>query len=90
MPAVGVVDGGWVVGEVFEGEEEGGEADELVGWLGWSVYGIWDMGYSRGEGEREMLKEDTYVDSCREGDGGGGGERLKRVFIAHIYYLLGL
>ena len=34
MPAVGVVDGGWVVGKVFEGEEEGGEADELVGW--WS------------------------------------------------------
>ena len=31
MPAVGVVDGGGVVGEVFEGVEEGGEADELGG-----------------------------------------------------------
>lgn len=30
MPAVGVVDGGWVVGEVFEGVDEGGEADNLV------------------------------------------------------------
>ena len=29
MPAVGVVDGGRKVGEVFEGVEEGGEADDL-------------------------------------------------------------
>ena len=29
VPAVGVVDGVWVVGEVFEGVEEGGEADDL-------------------------------------------------------------
>lgn len=33
MPAVGVVDGGGVVDEVFEGVEEGGEAEELV--VGW-------------------------------------------------------
>ncbi len=31
MPAVGIVDGGWVVGKVFEGVEEGGEADDLWG-----------------------------------------------------------
>ena len=30
MPAVGGVDGGGVVDEVFEGEEEGGEADGLL------------------------------------------------------------
>ena len=29
MPAVGGVDGGGVVDEVFEGGEEGGEADDL-------------------------------------------------------------
>ena len=29
MPAVGGVDGGGEVGEVFEGVEEGGEADDL-------------------------------------------------------------
>ncbi len=29
VPAVGVVDGVWIVGEVFEGVEEGGEANNL-------------------------------------------------------------
>lgn len=29
MPAVGVIDGIWIVGEVFEGVEEGGETDSL-------------------------------------------------------------
>lgn len=37
MPAVGVVDGVGVVGEVFEGVEEGGEAD----YLGEGVSGWW-------------------------------------------------
>lgn len=37
MPAVGVVDGGGVGGEVLEGEEEGGETGYLgdrVSWVG--------------------------------------------------------
>ncbi len=42
MPAVGIVDGGWVVGKVFEGVEEGGEADDL--WeevSGWGLVRGW-------------------------------------------------
>ena len=74
MPAVGGVDGGGVVDEVFEGVEEGGEADDL--W--WMV--ISDVCVYRGEGGREI---DTYVDGSREGNWGRGVERLEWVFVTH-------
>ena len=73
VPAVGVVDGVGVVGEVFEGVEEGGEAGDLSGW-----------GLARGWGRRDG--GGRYVDEGGEGGGGGGGEALERVLGAHYIY----
>lgn len=74
MPAVGVVDGGWVVGEVFEGVDEGGEADDLV-------EGISEVGEGRKGGGEEGNR--SYVDGGGEGSGLGGVETLEGVFVGH-------
>lgn len=57
VPAVGVVDGIGVVGEVFEGVEEGGETDYL-GVVSMLVYGF---GEGDGDGDGDEDKEGRYV-----------------------------
>lgn len=73
VPAVGVVDGVGVVGEVFEGVEEGGEAGDLSGW-----------GLVRGK-RGGMEEEGTWMRAEREA--GAGEERRWRGCLALIIYI---
>lgn len=71
VPAVGVIDGGGVVDEIFEGVEEGGEAEELG--VGCLVL-VWREGEGRG-GERDVRgKMHTWMVAERE-TGEGEGRR---------------